>query len=306
MKKSTVGAKIIRDQWALIMLLPTLVLLFLFAYLPIYGVLISFQEFKIGNSILGIGGKTEWVGLTHFRKFLTSIFFSRVFGNTIRLSLESLAFGFWVPIAFSLLLNEVRHMGYRRVAQTFVYLPYFISTVIVVALLVSMTGTGGAVNKVLSLFGTEPMDMINDARYFDALYVVSGIWQHFGYSSIIYIAAMSSIDPTLYEAATVDGANRLHRMIHITLPGIVPTIVILLILSVGGLMGSNTEKILLMINPANTDRADVIGTYVYNTGLRDARYSYSSAVGLFANVINFVLVFGTNMLSRRFTEYSLW
>jgi len=306
MKKVPLLSKVIRDRWSLIMLLPTMLLLFLFCYLPIYGVLISFQNYRIGGDILSLRGKTEWVGLFHFTRFLKSIFFTRVFGNTIRLSVETLLFGFWVPVVFALLLNEVRHMGFRRVAQTCVYLPYFISTVIVVAMLISMTGAGGAVNKLLSVFGVEPVEMINSARHFDILYVASNIWQTFGYSSIIYIAAMSSIDPTLYEAATVDGANRLHRVVHITLPGIGPTVAILLILSAGGIMGSNTEKVLLMINPMTTDRADVIGTYVYNIGLRNAQYSYSAAVGLFANVINFVLVFGTNWASRRFTSYSLW
>lgn len=305
-KKTPLIRKLRRDKWALLMLMPTIVLLFLFCYLPIYGILISFQNYKIGNDILSFNGSTVWVGMAHFIKFFKSIFFMRVFGNTLRLSAECLAFGFWVPIVFALLLNEIRHIWYKRITQTFVYLPYFISTVIVVAILMSMTGEEGAVNKVLGAFGVEPVNMINSAKHFDVLYVASGIWQTFGYSSIIYIAAMSSVDPTLYEAATMDGANRLHKMWHITLPGIVPTIVILLILSVGGLLGSNTEKILLMINSSTTDRADVIGTYVYNIGLRDAKYSYSSAVGLFANVINFVLVFGTNLISRRTTNYSLW
>jgi putative aldouronate transport system permease protein len=173
-------------------------------------------------------------------------------------------------------------------------------------MLISMTGTEGAVNKVMGFLGSEPVNMMNEPRCFDALYVISNIWQSFGYSSIIYIAAISSIDPTLYEAATVDGANRLHKMLHITLPGMMPTVMILLILSVGGLLGANTEKILLMYNARTTDVADVIGTYVYRVGLRDAKYSYSAAVGLFANVINFVLVIGTNLISRRTTNYSLW
>jgi putative aldouronate transport system permease protein len=305
-KKDSLLQRINKDKSLLIMLIPTIVLLFLFCYLPIYGVLIAFQDYRIGNQILSFSGKTEWVGLDHLKKFINSIFFSRVFGNTIRLSFLNLVFGFWVPIVFALLLNEIRHMWYRRITQTFVYLPYFISTVIVVAMLMSLTSTDGAVNRLLSLFGVEPVNMMNSAKHFDALYVVSNIWQTFGYSSIIYIAAMSSIDPTLYEAATVDGANRMHKMLHITLPGIIPTVIILLILSIGGLLGSNTEKILLMLNPAVVDRADVIGTYVYSVGLQNAKYSYSAAIGLFANIINFILVYGTNIISRRTTEYSLW
>jgi putative aldouronate transport system permease protein len=169
-----------------------------------------------------------------------------------------------------------------------------------------MTSADGVVTKALSVFGFPHISMLNSDKYFDALYVISSIWQTFGYSSIIYIAAISSLDPALYEAATVDGANRVQKMVHITLPGIMPTAVILLILSVGGLLTSNTDKVLLMLNNMNTDRADVIGTYIYNTGLRNAQYSYSAAVGLFSSLINFALVFGTNMISRRLTNYSLW
>ncbi len=298
--------RLYRDRWALIMLLPTFILLFLFCYMPIYGILIAFQDYKIGNDILAFNGSTKWVGLDQFKQFINSIFFTRVFGNTLRLSVENLVFGFWVPIIFALLLNEITHVWYKRLTQTFVYLPYFVSTVIVVAMMISITGTEGAVNRILAFFGQESTNMMNDAKSFDGLYVFSNIWQTFGYSSIIYIAAISSIDPTLYEAATVDGANRLHKMIHITLPGIMPTVMILLILSVGGILAANTEKILLMYNSQTMDVADVIGTYVYKTGLQNAKYSYSAAIGLFANIINFVLVFGTNMISRRTTDYSLW
>ncbi|MEA4890573.1 MAG: ABC transporter permease subunit [Clostridiaceae bacterium] len=298
--------RLYRDRWALVMLLPTFVLLFLFCYMPIYGILIAFQDYKIGNDILALDGSTKWVGLSQFKQFINSIFFTRVFGNTLRLSVENLIFGFWVPIVFALLLNEITHVWYKRLTQTFVYLPYFVSTVIVVAMMISITGAEGAVNRILAFFGQESINMMNSAKSFDGLYVFSNIWQTFGYSSIIYIAAISSIDPTLYEAATVDGANRLHKMIHITLPGIMPTVMILLILSVGGILAANTEKILLMYNSQTMDVADVIGTYVYKTGLQNAKYSYSAAIGLFANIINFVLVFGTNMISRRTTEYSLW
>jgi len=286
------------------MLLPTIVLLFVFCYLPIYGVVMAFQDYKVGDSL--IGANTQWVGFKYFAQFFHSIYFGTTFGNTLRLSLETLLFGFWVPIVFALLLNEVRLTWFKRMTQTFVYLPYFISTVVVVALLMTMTSSSGIITQALSIFGFKPVDMINNSKYFDTLYVGSGIWQTFGYSSIIYVAAMASIDPALYEAATVDGANRLHKMLHITLPGIWPTVIILLILAVGQLLNSNTEKVLLMLNSMNTDKANVIGTYIYNTGLRSAQYSYSAAVGLFTNAINFVLVFGANLISRRVSNTSLW
>jgi putative aldouronate transport system permease protein len=305
-RKEPILKRIQRDRWPLVMLLPTIVLLFLFCYLPIYGVVIAFQNYKIGNNILSFDVKTTWVGLKHFVSFVKSIFFVRVFGNTLRLSVETLVFGFWVPIVFAMLLNEIRHMWYKRLTQTFVYLPFFISTVIVVAILITMTSADGIVTRALSIFGFPNTAMLNNGKYFDALYVFSSIWQTFGYSSIIYIAAISALDPALYEAATVDGANRVQKMMHITLPGIMPTAIILLILSAGGLLTSNTDKVLLMLNNMNTDRANVIGTYIYNTGLRNAQYSYSAAVGLFSSLINFALVFGTNMISRRLTDYSLW
>lgn len=287
------------------MLVPTIVLLFLFSYMPIYGVLTAFQDYKIGNAI--ISDNTIWVGLKHFKSFFNSIYFSRVFLNTIRLSFENILFGFWVPIVFALLFNEIRVAAFKKTAQTLVYLPYFVSTVVVVAMLMSLAGSDGAIVKLISLF--KPgfnVDMMRDGKYFDLLYIGSNIWQTFGYSSIIYIASMAAIDPALYEAATVDGGNRFHKMIHITLPGILPTIMILLILAVGSVLASNTEKILLMLNPQNTDIGDVIGTYVYKSGLANAKYSYSAAVGLLTNVVNFGLVFGANLVSRRATGQSLW
>jgi len=305
-KKVKILRRVYLDRWELVFLLPTIVLLFLFSYLPIYGILISFQDYRIGNAILTFDGTTKWVGLDHFKNFILSPFFIRVFGNTVRLSLKGLAYGFWVPIVFAILLNEVTHSLYKRLTQTFVYLPYFISVVVVVAMLMSMTSQYGAINRVMEVFGQRPVNMMNETRYFDTLYIVSNIWQSFGYSSIIYIAAIASINPTLYEAATVDGANRFHKIVHITLPSILPTIMILLILSVGGILAANTEKILLMYNVTTYDVADVIGTYVYRVGLINARYSYSASIGFFANVINFGLVFGANMLSRKITNYSLW
>jgi putative aldouronate transport system permease protein len=305
-KKKSLLRRIVQDRWQLLMLVPTIVLMFLFMYLPIYGVLIAFQNYRIGNAIFSLGEKTDWVGLAHFKTFINSIFFSRVFTNTIRLSIKNLAYGFWVPIVFAMLLNEVTHSVFKRLTQTFVYLPHFVSTVIVVAMMMSLTGPSGAVSRLLTLFGEEPSYMINESRYFDTLYVASNIWHSFGYSSIIYIAAIAAVNPSLYEAATIDGANRFHKMAHITFPGILPTIMILLILSVGGIIGSNTEKVLLMYNPRTIDVADVIGTYVYRMGLQNARYSYSSAIGLFTNLVNFVLVFGANQISRRATNYSLW
>ena len=305
--KKSLAKRMYLSRWTYIMLAPTLILLFLFAYLPIYGVIIAFQDYKIGNAMMSITpGAIKWVGVKHFKDFLNSIFFSRVFGNTLRLSVKGLAFGFWIPIVFALLLNEIRHSWYKRITQTFVYLPYFVSVVIVVALLTSMVESSGLIGKLYVAVTGKNTVLINSAQHFDTLYIGSGIWQTFGYSAIIYIAAISSIDPTLYEAAIVDGANRFQRVIHITLPGILPTIVILLILSVGGMLNSNTEKVILLKNASTATRAEVIGSYVYQVGLRDGKYSYTSAVGLFTNIINFFLIYCANTISRRVGGASLW
>lgn len=295
-----------RDKWLLLLLVPTLVALFAFNYVPMYGLAMAFQNYKVGGKILAFDGSVEWVGLKHFYDFVTSIFFGRVFGNTLRLSFENILFGFWVPIVFALLLNEIRTKWYKKVTQTFVYLPYFVSTVIVVSILLNMVSTEGVVNRLVQMFGGQSIPFMQKAEYFDFMYIITNIWQTFGYNSIIYLAAIASVDPSLYEAATVDGANRFHKMVHITLPAILPTAIILLILAVGGVLGANTEKILLMYSAPIYSKADVIGTYVYRIGLVNAKYSYTAAVGLFSNIISFVLVYGTNMISRKFTDYSLW
>jgi len=303
--KRSLWSRICEDKHLLIMLLPTIILLILFCYLPFYGLVIAFQNYKVG-AIQVFSPEVEWVGLKHFIAFTKSIFFGRVFGNTIRLSLESILCGFWVPIVFALLLNEIKISWYKKITQTFVYLPYFISTAIVVSMLMTLTASTGVFNRLITALGMESIPFMQSPAWFDVLYVGSGIWQNFGYSSIIYLAAIASTDPSLYEAATVDGANRFHKMWHITIPTILPTIVILLVLEIGGVLGSYTEKVLLMYNPSVMDRADVIGTYVYRTGLVNLQYSYTTAVGLFINIINFILVFGANTLAKKLTDYSLW
>ena len=304
--KKTFVTRLNEDKWLLVFLLPTIILLFMFAYLPYYGLVIAFQNYKPGMPMLSFDGSITWVGFKHFIKFFQSIFFARVFGNTIRLSLLNLAFGFWVPIVFALLLNEIRQLTYKRIAQTFAYLPYFVSWVIVVSILFSLTSTHGVVNRVIGIFGGEPASFFQDSKYFNGLYVSSVIWKTFGYQSILYLAAIAGVDPELYAAVEVDGGNRFHKMWHVTMPCLLPTIVILLVLACGRILLSNTEMVLLMYNSSIYDKADIIGTYVYRTGLINARYSYTAAVGLFANILNFVLVYGTNMLSRRLTNYSLW
>ena len=215
--KKTFKQRFQEDKWLLAMLLPTLVLLFLFAYIPYYGLVIAFQDYRPGMPMLSFDGSTEWVGLQHFIRFFNSIFFGRIFWNTIRLSLLNLAWGFWVPIVFALLLNEVRVMLYKRVTQTFAYLPYFVSSVIVVSILITLTSNFGVINRVVRALGREPIAFFQDSKYFDGMYVITSIWRTFGYSSILYLAGIAGVDPELYDAVEVDGGNRLRKMWHVTL-----------------------------------------------------------------------------------------
>jgi len=304
--KKTLSKRLNEDKWYLLFILPAIVLLFFFVYRPMYGLLMAFQNYKIGNQILAFDGSINWVGLDHFKRFITSIFFPRIMGNTLRLSILTLVFGCWVPLAVALLLNEIRIRPVKRTMQTVYYLPYFISSAVVVSIITLMFNANGPIAALNVVMGNEAVNFLNDSKYFDAIYVGSGIWQSFGYGSIIYMAAISGVDPALHEAVMIDGGNRWHRMRHVTMPHVMPTFIIILIMSIGGLLGSNTEKILLMYNTYTMDQADVIGTYVYRVGLLGAQYSYSTAVGLFINSVNFLMVFGANWLSRKLTDYSLW
>lgn len=298
--------RVYQDRWYLLFLLPAALLLLLFCYLPMYGLLIAFQDYKIGANILAFDGSVRWVGLANFTEFFNSYFCGRVIKNTLRLSLKFLLYGGWVSPVVAILLNEIRLSWLKRTLQTSYYLPYFISTAIVVAVMTMLVGTSGPIVQVVKLTGGKAANLMNSADSFDALYVISGIWSGFGYSSVMYLAAISNVNVQLYEAVEIDGGNRFHRMWHVTLPAILPTFSILLILQVGGLMNSSFDKIVLMYNTYTMDRADTIGTYIYRVGLQDARYSYTSAVGLFSNIINFVLVCGANWVSNRVSSSGLW
>ncbi len=287
----------------LILVLPCIIYLILFKYLPMYGAIIAFKDFRIGDTIFS----ASWVGLRWFKEFFESMYFWRLIKNTLLINIYSLIFGFPVPIIFALVLNEIRRKKFKSVVQTASYMPYFISTVVVVGLLHNFFNLNhGIVNNVIESLGMERIHFFMESRYFRPLYIGSGIWQGFGYGSIIYIAAMSGIDTDLYEAATIDGATRLQQMWHITLTGIRATIIIILIFNIGGLMNEGFEKIILMYSPATYDVADVISTYVYRRGLIDMEYSFSTAIGLFNSIINFGLLVAANAAARQMSEVSLW
>lgn len=298
--------RVYRDRWYLLFILPAAILLILFCYLPMYGLLMAFQEYKVGSRILAFDGSIQWVGLQNFKEFFVSYFSERVIKNTLRLNLKFLIFGGWVSPLVAILLNEIRTSWVKRSLQTAYYLPYFISTAIVVSVMTMLVGTSGPIAQISMLFGVKPTNLINSVDAFDGLYVISSIWSGFGYASIMYLAAISGVNVELYEAVEIDGGNRFHKMQHVTLPAILPTFSILLILQVGGLMNTSYEKIVLMYNTYTMERADTIGTYIYRVGMQNMRYSYTTAVGLFSNIINFILVWGANWVSNKLTSNGLW
>lgn len=285
-----------------VMLIPVLLYFAVFHYFPMYGASIAFKDFSPRLGIMG----SPWVGWEHFESFFNGIYFWRVVKNTLLISFYELLFGFPAPIILALLLNEVRRTVFKRTVQTITYMPHFISLVVVCGIIKEFTMSDGLINDLLSLLGWERVSLLLEAEYFRTLFVTSGIWQNIGWGTIIYLAALAGIDQEQYEAARIDGASRWKQMLHVTLPGIMPTIIILFILEIGRIMNVGSEKIILLYNPSIYDTADVISSYVYRVGLQEFNYSFSSAVGLFNSAINFALVIGSNWLSRKMNKTSLW
>ncbi len=294
-----------RDKHLLLMILPTFIFYMLFCYAPMYGIVIAFKDFNISKGILG----SPWSDpiLKYFYQLINSYYFDRLLKNTLIISLQQLIFGFPLPILFALLLNEVKNKAFKYVAQTASYLPHFISMVVVVGLMMDMLSpTGGLVNQLLGKFGMEPIAFFNEPGMFRTLYVGSGIWQEFGWNSIIFLAAISAINPEMYETAVVDGATRFQQLIYVTLPALLPTIIILLIINMGWMFNIGYEKIILMYNSATYSTADVFSTYVYRKGLLDAQYSFASMVGLANSLINIAILLTVNFVAKRTSNISLF
>lgn len=294
-----------KDYRLYLMLILPLLYFFIFRYVPMYGNIIAFKQFKPGDSFFS----GEWRGLFYFKMLWKDPTFWGVFRNTFILSFTALVIGFPIPIIFALLLNELKHNGMKRVVQTITYLPRFLSTVVVVSMLFTiLSPSTGIVNKVIEAFGGEAVYFMNDATWFRPIYIMSDIWQFMGWNAILYIAALASIDQQLYEAAKIDGANKWKQIVHITIPGIMPTIVITLILAVGNTLQIGFEKVLLMYNPNIYETADILQTYIYRLGLASSipRFSSATAAGLFQAVISLAMLWTTNMLAKRYTDYSLW
>ena len=289
-------------QLYLIFLVP-LVHIIIFKYIPIYGIQIAFKKW---NPILGITG-SKWVGMKYFVQFFNSPDAARIIWNTVRISMINLAFAFPMPIILALAVNACNSSRFRKTVQMITYAPHFISTVIMVGILMQMTDLRlGIINKVIGFFGIEPINFMGNANMFPWLYVFSGVWQQAGYKSVMYIAALAGISPELHEAATVDWANRFQRMLHVDIPGILPTIVLMLILDVGAMMNVGHEKVYLMQNTMNLGASEIISTYVYKVGLKQSNYSFSTAIGLMNTIVSLVLVSSTNYVSKKLTETSLW
>lgn len=301
--------KKIRVNWMLyLFMLPAIVYYIVFHYVPIYGVQIAFQDYKIGEAF----GESTWAGLKHFQRFFKSAWFGTVLKNTLTLSLLNLFLGFPLPIILALLLNEVKNMRVRKVVQTMTYAPHFISMVIlcgtVTMFLSPSTGIiGMAINSVRETMGLNSINVLSRGSAFKWIYVLSGIWQQTGWGSVIYLAALSGVDPQLLEAAEMDGANKIQRMLHINLPVLIPTIVIQLILKCGQMLNVGYEKVYLLQNSTILQSSEVISTYVYRSGIQGTQYSYSTAVSLFNSVVNATILIIVNQITRKMSkENSLW
>jgi len=291
------------NKYLYLMMVPVLAYYAIFHYAPMYGALIAFKDYTPMKGILA----SDWVGFKHFQDFFGSYYFERIVGNTIAISALTLLFEFPMPILLAILLNEVRAQRFKKAAQTITYMPYFISMVVICGMVKDFTDSGGLLNSAYTLLvGGDGQALLQRPELFRPIYVLSEIWQRIGWESIIYLAALTSVDPEQYEAARIDGASRLKQIWHITIPGIMPVIVIMLILRMGNLMNVGFEKIILLYNPVTYEVADVISSFVYRKGLLEFSWSYSTAVGLFNSVINLGLLVLANWLSRRFSGSSLW
>ncbi|WP_400242754.1 ABC transporter permease [Niallia sp. JL1B1071] len=294
---------VIRKDWQLytLLILPIIYLL-IFKYGPMLGNVIAFRRYMPGGKIYG----EQWVGFYYFEMFINDPVFWNVFKNTLILGGITLLFCFPMPIIFALLLNEVKSKKFKKFVQTASYLPHFLSIVIIAGMILQLTALNGSINGIVEFFTGEKISFIQSPEWFRTIYVTSEVWQGMGWGAILYLAALTTIDDSLYEAAKIDGANRWKQTLHITIPGILPTIVTLLILNIGSFLAIGFEKILLIYNPLTYETSDVISTYLYRVGLESNNFSYAAAIGLFESIIGLVLVLSANSISRKLTDRSLW
>ncbi len=291
-----------KDKYLYIIIIIPFLFYMIFRYLPMYGLLIAFKDYKFAKGIWG----SDWVGWRYFKEYFENTYSFRLIRNTVVLRLYQIVLGFPAPIILALLLNELRNQKLKRFVQTTSYLPHFISLVVVCGMVVNFLASGGILNRAIEALGGKRFPWLMAPEWFRVIYVGSGIWQEAGWASIIYLAALSGIDPQLYEAAIIDGAGRWRRLLHITLPGIAPTVTILFLLRMGTIMTVGFQKILLLYTGATYETADVLGTYIYRRGILGADFSYATAVGLFQALVGIIFVVGANSISKRVSETSLW
>lgn len=296
------GDDLNKNKICYLMVLPALLFYIIFSYKPMYGAIIAFKDFSPSLGIMD----SPWVGLEHFKEFFDSFYFGRVIKNTIIVSLSSIFFGFPAPIVLALLINELKNKKFAKAVQTVSYIPHFISMVVVCGMIKQFTMDNGIINDIIAFFGGNRVSMLNEPAYFVPVYTISNIWQGMGWQSIIYLAALTSVDPSLYEAAEVDGASRLRQVFAVTLPAIMPTIVTMFLLKIGNILNVGYEKIILLYNPATYETADVISSFVYRKGLKEYNWSFSTAVGLFNSAINLILLVSSNYVSKKVADTALW
>lgn len=291
-----------KSKYLYILLIIPFIYYLCFQYMPLYGVLIAFKDYNIGKGVWG----SRWVGLKWFEKFLTDPYFWKLVRNTLLLNIYGLLWGFPIPIILALMMNEVSHAAYKRIIQTVSYLPHFISTVVMCGMVVNFLSLDGIINQIASTLGFEKIQFLMQPKYFRTIFTASGIWQTCGWTSIIYLASLTSVDQEIIEAAMIDGANRWQRIRNVTLPAITPTISIMLIMQLGKLMTLGYEKILLLYNGSTYETADIISTYVYRRGILNNDFSYATAVGLFQSVVGVILLVISNKVSKKLSDTSLW
>ena len=306
-REKAMKRRLIKRDWRMnkavyLMAVPGIVYFIIFNYIPMGGILMAFEDYSIKKGIFG----STWVHFDNFIRFFNSVYFWRLIRNTLLISFYGLIFSFPFPIIFALCLNEIRNVKFKKLTQTISYMPYFISIVVVVSIIYDFCSSDGALTKLAAAFGDTGGALIARPEWFRTLYIGSNIWQHLGYNSIIFISALAAIDQELYEAAVIDGASRWKQTIYITLPELSSTIVVLLILRLGQIMNVGYEKTILMYSPATYDTADVIASYVYRVGIIDADYGYSTAINFFNSIVNFIVLFVANTISRKLSETSLW
>ena len=294
-----------RRNWLLyVFLLPAVIYIGIFLYAPMYGLLIAFKDFTASKGILG----SPWVGIKWFELFFTTPRFWQILQNTLILSVYSLIVGFPLPVILALMINDIGNLRFKRFTQTVTYMPYFISTVVLVGMMsVLFSPKSGVINAILAYMGgSGETFFMGESRYFRHMYVWSGVWQSMGWNSIIYIAALTGVSQELHEAAKIDGANKIQRILHVDLPAILPTMIILLIMNCGSILNVGYEKVYLLQNSLNTPVSEVISTYIYKIGLQQQKFSYSTAIGLFNNIVNFMVLVTVNKFSRKVSGTGLW